>query len=191
MFPGLRGGFFVEAGACRGLSGSATLALERDFAWQGICVEPLDHYCQALVRNRACQTDDRCLWSVSGEQLRFLSYVEDEARSGVESVNPNGTWAARNRATEEVAVVQSVTLADLLSEHDAPAVVHYLCLDIEGAERTVLDAFDFSSRQILAISVEGGDCDDLLLAQGYRQVDNPFAPEPADLDHYFVQERAR
>ena len=84
----------------------------------------------------------------------------------------------------EVSIVPTVTLGDLLSEHDAPAVVHYLCLDIEGAERTVLEAFDFTTRVVLAISIEGGQCDELLRDRGYRQVDNPFAPEP--IDHYFL-----
>jgi FkbM family methyltransferase len=186
VFPGLRDGFFVEAGACRGLGGSATRALERDLGWHGICVEPLPYYYRTLIRNRACRTDPRCLWSASGEQLRFLSYVEGRARSGVQSLNNNGAWAARNDASEEIELVESVTLADLLAEHDAPPVVHYLCLDIEGAERTVLESFDFSPWTILALSVEGGTCDDVLLDRGYRRVDNQFAPAPVDLDHYFL-----
>ena len=50
----------------------------------------------------------------------------------------------------------------------------------------MLEAFDFSRWTILALSVEGGTRDDLLLDRGYRRVDNTFAPEPVDLDHYFL-----
>ncbi len=184
VFPGMRNGFFVEAGACGGMSGSASFALERDLDWQGICVEPLDFYYQILVRKRSCRTDNRCLSSTSGERVRFLSYVEDRARSGIEELNKNGPWASGRDVHEEVSTVSTVTLADLLDDHGAPSVVHYLCLDIEGAERVVLEAFDFTSREILAISVEGPRCDDLLGEHGYRQVSNPFAPEP--IDHYFL-----
>jgi len=58
-FPGLRGGFFVEAGACGGHLGNASYVLERDFAWLGICVEPLDEYYKVLqgsVGDSACST---------------------------------------------------------------------------------------------------------------------------------------
>jgi FkbM family methyltransferase len=184
VFPGLRGGYFVEAGACGGQSGSASLALERDLGWTGVCVEPLDYYYRVLVRKRSCQTDHRCLAATSGEELRFLSYIEDRARSGIETLNKNGAWARNHDATTEISVARSVTLADLLAEHDAPKVIQYLCLDIEGAERTVLDAFDFSSREILAISIEGPSCDDLLADRGYTRVTNPFAP--VEVDHYFL-----
>ena len=30
---------------------------------------------------------------------------------------------------------QTVTLHDLLAAHGAPSTIHYVCLDIEGAER--------------------------------------------------------
>ena len=185
VFPGLRGGYFVEAGACGGLSGSATLALERDFGWTGICVEPLDSYFATLVERRACAKDNRCLFDVTGGTVEFLSYPDDRARSGIRDLNKNErTWASAD-ADRQVTTKATVTLADLLDEHGAPEVVHYLCLDVEGAERTILGCFDFDGpRTILAVSIEGSSCDDLLLGAGYRQVENPFATRP--IDHYFL-----
>jgi hypothetical protein len=60
--------------------------------------------------------------------------------------------------------------------------MHYRCLDIEGAEPTILRAYDFAhDRRILALSVEGDRCDDLLAAQGYSHVKNPFAPSGRSL----------
>ena len=56
----------------------------------------------------------------------------------------------------------TVTLADLLEQHNAPRTIHYLCLDVEGAEQTILEPFDFDGKwNILAISVEGSRCDEL------------------------------
>ena len=184
VFPGLRGGFFVEAGACGGMSGSATLVLERDLGWTGIAVEPLDSYYKTLVAHRTCSTDNRCLSDVTGGTVEFLSYVEDRARSGIAELNKNGRWADKHGATPEMMVKETVTLADLLDQHHAPETIHYLCLDVEGAEATILGAFDFTSRPILAVSTEGGRCDQLLADAGYRRVENRHAPDR--FDHYFL-----
>jgi hypothetical protein len=126
----------------------------------------------------------------TGDVVEFLSYPHDLARSGIKSLNKNGAWAERNDAASVTSTKETVTLADLLHQHNAPAVVHYLCLDVEGAERHILEPFDFEGpHRILAISVEGSTCDDLLRARRYLQVDNEFAP--ARVDHYFVHESMR
>jgi hypothetical protein len=75
-------------------------------------------------------------------------------------------------------------------QHDAPRIIHYLCLDVEGAERTILEPFDFEGNwEILAISVEGSTCDELLAERGYLRVENPF--EPHSIDHYFIRPQLR
>jgi len=190
VFGGLRGGFFVEAGACGGGTGSASLVLERDFGWDGICVEPGDTYFETLKRNRQCAKDHRCLSDRTGESVEFLSYPDDLARSGIRSLNKNDSWADRHNAAGVTTTKETVTLADLLEQHGAPATIHYLCLDVEGAERTILEPFDFDGpRRILAISVEGPKCDELLAARGYLRVRNPFASR--QIDHYFVSPQLR
>ena len=80
---------------------------------------------------------------------------------------------------------QTVTLHDLLAAHGAPSTIHYLCLDIEGAERPVLEAFDFRGGpyRVLALSIEGERCDDLMRDAGYVQATNPFTDEI--YEHYF------
>jgi Methyltransferase FkbM domain len=115
-----------------------------------------------------------------------MSYPDARPRSGIRELNKNERGWATTSTKREVTVKETVTLADLLAQHDAPEVIHYLCLDVEGAERTILESFDFNQRRtILAISVEGSSCDDLLLAAGYRRVRNPFAPE-SRFDRYFI-----
>jgi FkbM family methyltransferase len=186
VFPGLRGGYFVEAGACGGLQGSASYVLEKHFGWNGICVEPYDPAYAILVDRRSCETDNRCLADVTGDTVEFLQYPDDPARSGIEALNKNrATWARATAAASTVSTKETVTLGDLLEQHRAPEVIHFLCLDVEGAERTILGAFDFAGpHRLLAISVEGPSCDDLLMGNGYRQVANPFAPK--HVDRYFL-----
>jgi hypothetical protein len=190
VFPRLRGGFFVEAGAAKGERGSASNVLEREFGWHGICVEPVDRYFDVLATGRrSCAKDNRCLADRTGDLVEFLSYPKDFARSGMRSVNTNGPWAERNHADGVTTMKQTVTLADLLDQHRAPNIVHYLCLDVEGAEQLILGSFDFDGKhRLLAISVEGSKCDDLLRSHGYVQAHNQFAPEARNFDHYFVHE---
>lgn len=190
VFPGLRGGYFVEAGACAGAQGSASYVLEREFDWNGICVEPHDGYFALLRRLRACEKDDRCLSDRTGDIVEFLSFEDDPARSGIRALNKNDAWAAERQAKGCTSTKLTVTLADLLEQHSAPPTIHYLCLDVEGAERTILEPFDFEGdRSILAISVEGGACDDLLTSRGYLRACNPH--QEREIDHYFVHPQLR
>jgi FkbM family methyltransferase len=190
VFSGLRGGYFVEAGACAGAQGSASYVLEREFDWQGICVEPHDAYFALLRRLRSCDKDDRCLSDRTGEVVEFLSHEDHPALSGIRALNKNDAWAADRHAKGSTSMKLTVTLADLLEQHGAPPTIHYLCLDVEGAERTILEPFDFGGeRRILAISVEGGACDDLLTSRGYLRARNPY--QAMEIDHYFVHRQLR
>lgn len=187
VFPGLRGGYFVEAGAGGGMHSSATYVLETELAWDGICVEPVEEYYDLLVQTRACATDPRCLWSRPDEPVRFTNFVGvgATARSGITDVNKNlgdERWVHASRPPVEK---QTVTLHDLLAAHGAPSTIHYMCLDIEGAERSVLQAFDFGNPyQVLAMSIEDHHCDDLMAAAGYVRARNPFTD--ARYEHYFL-----
>ncbi len=69
---GVRGGFFLDSGASDGVSVSNTLALERDFGWDGICVEPNDLMFEQLVRNRRCRCVNCCLYDRPGD----VAFVE-------------------------------------------------------------------------------------------------------------------
>ena len=46
------GGFFVDVGAYDGVKFSNTLLLEKDFEWNGICIEPGKRFFQRLTENR-------------------------------------------------------------------------------------------------------------------------------------------
>jgi FkbM family methyltransferase len=185
VFPGLRGGYFVEAGACAGKHQSATYVLETELGWDGICVEPAEEYYRLLVRTRRCQTDDRCLWHRTGESVPFTSFPGDAARSGIAEVNKNLEAQRSAGASERTVHKQTVTLHDLLAAHGAPPVIHYICLDIEGAERRVLEAFDFrGDYRVLALSVEGHLCDDLMRDAGYVRATNRFTGER--FERYFL-----
>jgi FkbM family methyltransferase len=179
VFPGLRDGYFVEGGACEGRHMSACYALETELGWDGICVEPADELYPLLVQTRSCRTDNRCLWDRTGESVPFTSYDADAARSGITEVNKTLLDDRLPGASVHTVQKPTVTLHDLLAEHDAPSTIHYLALDIEGAEERVLEAFDLRNGpyRVLALSIEGHLCNDLMRDAGYVRAVNPFTTE--------------
>jgi hypothetical protein len=89
-------------------------------------------------------------------------------------------------ASQPAVQKQTVSLHNLLAEHGAPPTVNYVCLDIEGAERTVLEAFNLRDGpyRLLAPSIEGADCDDLMRGAGYVRALNAFTNET--YERYFL-----
>ena len=171
-----RDGFFVEFGAANGVDLSNTFLLERSFGWKGIVAEPAKGWHAALRQNRECAVDTRCVWAASGETIEFAETSEPEYSTvrnlvGVE----DGNEAFRAAAT--VYDVATVSLNDLLSEHSAPSRIDYLSIDTEGSEYEILQAFDFTSRDVRVITVEHNfdrvrraRVYDLLAGHGFRRV---------------------
>src|SRR5712691_937210 len=68
-----KSGFFVELGAADGVLLSSTLALERDFGWNGILAEPHPAWHADLGRNRSAAIDHRCVFTRTGERVKFAA----------------------------------------------------------------------------------------------------------------------
>jgi len=82
-------------------------------------------------------------------------------------------------------MVEATTLDDLLKKCNAPGIIDYAAFDIEGAEFDTLKEFPFDAFKIMALSIEGDSCNDLLLSAGYEQVTNKFNKE-APWEYYFL-----
>ncbi len=180
-------GFFVEFGATNGLDLSNSFLLESEFGWTGILCEPAKIWHASLRRNRKAIIDTRCVYSGSGIALSF-SEVSQGAELSTISSFANQDLHATARQKSLTYEVESVSLLDLLIDHNAPKHIDFLSVDTEGSEFEILNAFDFSKYTFGAISVEHNYTDsrhkvrDLLLSKGYRQV----YPELSDFDDWFV-----
>lgn len=146
-----RHGFFVEVGAADGMDLSNTLLLERH-GWKGILSEAARTWHDALASNRQTSLDFRAVWSKSGETLLFretnppiLSQLADLDVKDMHS-------SARIEA--ETYTVSTVSLLDLLEQHDAPKEIDFLSLDTEGSELHILQAFDFDKYSFGVVCVD-------------------------------------
>jgi FkbM family methyltransferase len=193
LFAGKRGGFFVEAGALDGIGGSCTYALERYLGWTGILVEPGLSF-PALRRNRRRSICEAVCLSNRPGLVTFVD-AQESGYSGIkdvllaESARHLARWGKPREQWRQGAygerTVAAVTLHDLLIRHQAPPIIEYVALDLEGAEFQVLRDFPFDRYRILTLSIEGDACHELLLARGYRATHNPYNQE-APWEHYYV-----
>ncbi len=193
VFRGGKTGFFVEAGALDGIHGSCTYTLERFFGWRGILIEPGESF-PALKENRpksicvnVCLSDkkgpvlfaDSSRSGYSGIKEKLIrEEAEHEKRWG----QPKDEWKSSGYSERWV---ESISLPELLERCHAPRTIDYLALDIEGSEYDALTSFPFEVYKVMALTIEGSSCDELLLARGYRPAKNEFNTE-APWERYFL-----
>jgi FkbM family methyltransferase len=179
-------GFFVEFGAADGVALSNSYLLEKQFGWSGILCEPSRSWHEDLKKNRSCTTEFRCVYSRTGEQIGFSENYIGEL-SGITEITGNDHHGLINRTIDSYQV-ETISLLDLLIQHNSPKHVDFLSVDTEGSEFEILNAFDFSKYSFGAICVEHNYLENrpkvksLLEANGYRQV----YPELSDFDDWFV-----
>lgn len=165
-------GFFVEFGATNGVELSNSLALEQ-MGWKGILAEPSKKWHQALLENRpGSSICTECVWSRSGEEIAF-----SDASEGIYSTISSFADSDHNpRQIVASYPVRTISLKDLLDEHQAPKFIEFLSIDTEGSEFEILSAFNWEDRSFGFIAVEHNYTEnrqkihDLLTSKGYARV---------------------
>lgn len=189
IFPGEKSKYFIEAGACNGIQQSSCYALEEYLHWTGICIEPNSDYFQKLKKNRKNSICENLCLSESKGIVTYLKGENDKVHPMLGGIKSNLLQYRQDSQEiinhgKEISI-ESITLYELLQKHNAPKTIHYLAMDIEGSELPVLEVFPFDQYQILAISIEGMQCNDLLYSKGYINVVNPFNTDKL-YEQYFV-----
>ena len=178
MFPGVTDGFFLDVGSGHGTIGSNTKALE-ELGWTGICVDPFPTH----MEGRTCRMDTVVVSSVPGQVVKFHTH------SGLGGIADTlGKW--KDEASKSPAVeLTTTTLAAVLDAANAPPFIHFLSLDIEGAELDALKGVPFEKYRFGSMAIEHNDEEpkrsDLLKfldSRGYRRVhtyrqDDFYAPK--------------
>lgn len=183
-----KNGFFVDFGSTNGKSLSNTYLLEKEFGWQGILAEPARIWHKELRKNRQAIIDERCVWRSSGETLSFNEVSIAELSTIDRYSEVDGHKDARRSG--EKYDVQTVSLNDLLIEHQAPCVIDYLSIDTEGSEFEILNSFDFDRFKFSVITCEHNYTSareaiyDLLVNKGYKRVFQEYSY----FDDWYVRE---
>lgn len=178
MFPGVKNGFFLDVGSGHGTIGSNTKALE-ELGWTGICVDPFPSH----MEDRTCRMEKEVVSSTSGQIVKFHTH------SGLGGIADTlGKWKTEAEKSP-VVELKTTTLGELLSRAQAPGFIHFLSVDIEGAELEALKGIPFDRYRFGAMAIEHNeeepkrtDILKFLAAHGYRRVhsykqDDFFAPQ--------------
>ena len=145
IFNGRRGGFFLDLAANDASVLSNTLTLEQTFGWRGICVEANPHYAASFA-GRSCRLAQAVVGPFDNQEVRF---VFQDVYGGIEGFDQSaGTGKA------DLTLYKTVSVARILDDFGAPAVIDYLSLDIEGAEWWAFSSFPWHRFVFLAITVE-------------------------------------
>ena len=146
---GVENGFYIDVGAAHPDIDSVTRAFY-DRGWTGINVEPTAEF---SLRLTAARPRDINLQLVLGEHAgRAELFVVDG--TGLSTMEPGAVDPIRKAGLDVRSTEVGVdTLANLCRNH-APATVHFLKIDVEGAEQKVLAGADFTSFRPWIVLVE-------------------------------------
>ena len=177
IFPGVANGFFLDVGSGHGTIGSNTKALE-ERGWTGICVDPFPTH----MEGRTCRMEKVVVSRAAGQVVKFHTHA---GLGGI--ADTLGKW--KEQAEKSPAVeLTTTTLGEVLAGANAPSFIHFLSLDIEGAELEALRGVPFDKYRFGAMAIEHNDEEpkrsDLLKfleEKGYRRVhsykqDDFYAP---------------
>lgn len=179
--------YFVEFGATDGVDLSNTFLLEREFGWDGLLIEPALVWQKALVSNRKCNVDFRCVYKVSGEKIEFKESA-DAVYSTIRLFAKLDAHAIERENASEY-LVETITLNDVLEEYQSPKKIDYLSIDTEGSELEILQSIDFSKWSFRVITVEHNympqreQIKELLNRNGYIRVFEKYS----HMDDWYVK----
>jgi FkbM family methyltransferase len=166
VFPDIANGFFLDVGSGDGTVGSNSKALERK-GWTGICVDPFPKNMQ----DRTCQVLKEVVFSESGRKMTF--HASGDIGGIADTL---GAWKDTAKSSPTVELT-TTTLGEILSRTKAPRFIHFVSLDIEGAELEALKGFPFDTYKIGAMAVEHNleepkrtEIEALMRGHGYRRV---------------------
>jgi FkbM family methyltransferase len=134
-------GFYIDVGAWDPEFDSVT-KLFYDAGWRGINIEPSPHRYERLAARR--QRDVNICAAVSetpGEIALYHDVGASPLSTTVKAIAEE--HEANHHMSSEILMVKAVTLTQICADH-APANIHFLKIDVEGAEATVLRSLDLS-----------------------------------------------
>jgi FkbM family methyltransferase len=172
-------GYFVELGANDGVNQSNTLFLEHFRGWKGVLIEPYPPNYEELVCNRKPTNyfkNTACVGPTYMHQTIELAYsnlmttalgIKSDVLYPIEHANSGSKfWGGKSFIFK----AHASTLNSVLIEANAPHVIDFLSLDVEGVELEILKGVDHSCFRFRYICVESRQLDELqqfLLSQNY------------------------
>jgi FkbM family methyltransferase len=140
-------GYFVEVGANQPEDLSQTFTLEQR-GWTGVLIEPQPELADELKRRRSAKVFAEACSSRRNSGSRMKLHLAGGASSFDRNLN---TAELKPHGAIDVPVR---TLDEILIEADAPPIIDFVSIDVEGHELDVLDGFDLGRWRPRLIVIE-------------------------------------
>ncbi len=144
-------GFYIDVGASHPDTNSVTRAFY-DRGWRGINVEPAEGAFRRLAAARTRDVNLRLALGVARGAAELFEAAGAETGLSTLDAGAPARYGALGIELRAVAVATD-TLAAVCDAH-APDEIHFLKIDVEGAERAVLEGADFARYRPWIVLVE-------------------------------------
>lgn len=148
-FKDVRGGAYVDVGACDPTEGSVTRWFY-DQGWAGVNIEPIPELHARLERDRRRDINIR---AVAGSAAGRATLRVVQRNLGYSSLHTDAALPDDLAEDVQSIEVEVVTLDSVLEHLDRPAL-HFLKIDVEGAEAEVLRGCDLRRHRPWILVVE-------------------------------------
>lgn len=165
-----KNGFFVDLASNDAVWASNTFALEQNFGWSGICIEANPVYWYRLAFRKNCHVVGSIVGGKDFEEIA-VKLPKDPKTGG-----PFGGIIGEkfdNKDSKEKEKRYTASLLTILDKFNAPKVIDYLSLDVEGAEEFIMKDFPFHQPytfKVLSIERPKGALKKKLEEAGYKFV---------------------
>jgi hypothetical protein len=162
-----RNGFFVDLAANDATTLSNTYILERDYGWNGLCIEPNPMYWYNLTHYRPnCKIVAAVVGETRMEQVHFLYQAGDHG--GISGEGFDNGPKFKGKSMKEY----TIPLLEIFQQFQVPKVIDYLSLDVEGAEEFIMKGFPLDDYQVRLLTIERPKeaLRDVLESHGYQQL---------------------
>jgi FkbM family methyltransferase len=130
-----KNGYFLDIGAYNGVDISNTYILEKNFNWDGLCIEADPDIFKELIKYRNVKCINYAITNIDG-------YVNFTSNNVLGSITKTGKE------------IPAKTLKTVLKEYNVPKIIDYISLDIEGSESLALEEFPFNDYKFKIMTVE-------------------------------------
>ena len=142
-------GFYIECGANDGVSQSNTWYFEKKLGWKGILIEPVDTVFKELKKNRSSKN------FFINKALKSFNYKKKYTYLKLDEKDSLSTRSTEDNIKTRIKIkVKVQNLNSILNNINAPKVIDFFSLDVEGDEFEVLQGINFKEYTFNYILIE-------------------------------------
>ena len=143
-----KNGFYIECGANDGVNQSNTWYFEKKLGWKGVLIEPVESVFKELKKNR---NEKNFFFQKALRPIYFKEKVVEL------NLNENDSLTTRSKTDNikrKKIKVKTSNLNYILNKIEAPKVIDFFSLDVEGDEFLVLKGINFRKYSFKYLLIE-------------------------------------